>query len=478
MIQSDRPIHTLVFEQCRTLTDEVVQYLEHTKKLKRSLSQDQMVKAHGSVWILVLDTLCAHALHPYAPVSISKRPSSYTSKHPEYRGVSFRMHVQKIYSALIEMGYLQRLKDGYFDKEIQAGKRETYTLTDQLIAYFGMEQPVGGEFSQHVTWFDYLIVSPQTIPNLEAVKITTKNPETKRKEVRLPKRSDALDAMEERLQFINESYANHWIDLELPQDAWSVFSKGWEDSKGNFHTLNLTKRRLYRIFHDDNLKTGGRFYGGWWQEIPDKYRADIIIDGKRTIECDFSNMHPSILYAKEGLPIPDDAYSPIAGEHNRDIVKPCFNAMLNASTEMSQPPRDVDIKPTGYNWEQLKARIRAFHEPITHYFCKGAGMWLMREDSEMAEQVMLHFIKMGYPCLPVHDSFIVHNGLATELEDKMKDVFTERYGVAPKIKLIEAHRSVPGGQPLTPISNEIEDVLRALDAPHEHRLELHYRLRQ
>lgn len=253
---------------------------------------------------------------------------------------------------------------------------------------------------------------------------------------------------------------------------------GWEDSKGRFHTLDLTKRHLYRIFHDDNLKTGGRFYGGWWQEIPDEYRPYIIIDGKRTIECDFSGLHPSILYAKEGLPIPDDAYSPVAGEHNRKTVKHCFNAMLNASSDMSQPPRGVNIKPTGYSWEDLKARIIKLHQPIAHHFFQGAGMWLMREDSELAEQVMLHFIKMDYPCLPVHDSFIVHHGLATELEDQMKAVFTERYGVAPKIKLIEADRSMPKGESLTPGSNEIDDVLRAMDAPHEHRLELHYRLRQ
>ena len=475
-MDANKTVYDQLFEQCRVLTNEVIRHLKDVGEFERNLSDEQWRQAHGGVWILVLDALCAHALHPYAPVSISKRPSSYTSKHPEYRGVSFRMHVQRIYPTLIELGYLQYLQDGFFDKEKQAGKRETYTLTDQLIAYLGMDQPVSGDFTKQVTWFDHLIVAPQTIPNPEPVKITTKHPKTKRKEVRLPKRTDALDAIEERLQFINESYANHWIDLELPRDEWSVFSRGWEDSKGYFHTLNLTKRRLYRIFHDDHLKTGGRFYGGWWQEIPEKYRQNIIIDGKRTVECDFSNMHPSILYAKEGLPIPDEAYSPIAGEHNRDIVKRCFNAMLNASDEMSQPPRGVDITPTGYNWAQLKSRIRAFHEPIAQHFCKGAGMWLMREDSDLAEQVMLHFIKMGYPCLPVHDSFIMHHGLAGELEDKMKAVFTERYGVAPKIKLIEADRSVPGSESFETVTKDLNELLDALDTPHDHRLEIHRHL--
>ena len=96
-------------------------------------------------------------------------------------------------------------------------------------------------------------------------------------------------------------------------------------------------------------------------------------------------------------------------------------------------------------------------------------MWLMREDSDLAEQVMLHFIKMGYPCLPVHDSFIVHHGLAGELEDKMKAVFTKRYGVAPKIKLIEADRSVPGSESFEAVTKDLNELLDALDTPHDLR---------
>ena len=103
-------------------------------------------------------------------------------------------------------------------------------------------------------------------------------------------------------------------------------------------------------------------------------------------------------------------------------------------------------------------------------------MWLMREDSELAEQVMLHFIKMDYPCLPAHDSFIVHHGLANELDDTMKAVFTERYGVAPKIKLIEADRSVPGGEPFKAVTKDLNALLDALDTPHDHRLEIHRHL--
>ena len=225
-MDANRSVYDQLSEQCRTLTNTVIDQIREQGQIKRRFSEAQWLNAYASVELLVLDAFCAHALHPYAPVSISKRPASYTSKHPDYRGVPFRMYVQLIYPSLIDMGYLKRVHGGYFDQDKQSGKREVYTLTDKLIAYFEMDQPMGGEFSQHVTWFDHLIVAPQTIPNPELVKISTRDAKTKRREVRVPKRSDALQAIEERLQYINASYANHWIDLELEPEDWSIFSEG------------------------------------------------------------------------------------------------------------------------------------------------------------------------------------------------------------------------------------------------------------
>ncbi|MFZ9080527.1 MAG: hypothetical protein ACO23H_18485 [Alphaproteobacteria bacterium] len=73
--------------------------------------------------------------------------------------------------------------------------------------------------------------------------------------------------------------------------------------------VRMNQRSLYRVFNDPTLKTGGRFYGGWWQNIPKSLRRYLVIDGKRTIELDYANHHPTILYLKEGLEPPIDGYS-------------------------------------------------------------------------------------------------------------------------------------------------------------------------
>ena len=48
-------------------------------------------------------------------------------------------------------------------------------------------------------------------------------------------------------------------------------------------------------------------------------------------------------------------------------------------------------------------------------------------DSILAEDVMLHFSKMDYPALPVHDSFIMHRafGSSGELEEAMRRFIIE-----------------------------------------------------
>ena len=42
---------------------------------------------------------------------------------------------------------------------------------------------------------------------------------------------------------------------------------------------------------------------------------------------------------------------------------------------------------------------------------------------------MLKFAAMGYACLPVHDSFIVHHGMQGVLVDTMKAAFEDMFGV-------------------------------------------------
>ena len=50
------------------------------------------------------------------------------------------------------------------------------------------------------------------------------------------------------------------------------------------------------------------------------------------------------------------------------------------------------------------------------------------EDTCICEGVMLHFVAMGAPASPVHDSFIMQHGYVEELEEALRRTFYDRFG--------------------------------------------------
>ena len=124
-------------------------------------------------------------------------------------------------------------------------------------------------------------------------------------------------------------------------------------------SLEWINARLHRVFNDPELQTGGRFYGGWWQNIPREHRQHLAVNGKAMVELDYSNQHPSILYAQEGATRPADCYSGVIKpkhlsdgvkqEDLRDAVKAAFNAMLNSSKPLRQAPNGVSPIRFGLN---------------------------------------------------------------------------------------------------------------------------------
>jgi len=90
-------------------------------------------------------------------------------------------------------------------------------------------------------------------------------------------------------------------------------------------TLIFTHITLRRIFSRGSLKKGGRFYGGWWENIPSKFRPYLTINGFATGEVDFSELHPRLLYLLNNQPVPtgdlyDDGWrSPEFPEYNAKL---------------------------------------------------------------------------------------------------------------------------------------------------------------
>lgn len=188
------------------------------------------------------------------------------------------------------------------------------------------------------------------------------------------------------------------------------------------HTVYPEKRSLYRVFNG-GWTLGGRFYGGWWQSVKSKDRAHFVLDGQRTTEVDFEQLHPRLLYALAGHYLDGDAYT-LPG-WDRKLCKVAFNVLLNASGFYQAkgallPYLDGCEAATSELIRDIKGR----HPKVARYFHSGIGLRLQNVDSDMCRFVLSEMsVKKGILILPVHDSFIVTEAAKDDLVLTMKRAF-------------------------------------------------------
>lgn len=237
-----------------------------------------------------------------------------------------------------------------------------------------------------------------------------------------------IDAMRARLDEINAKLDATDIDTTRPL---TVHDKGPE-YKGR-------KVSLYRVFNRGTFDHGGRFYGGWWQNIKKHARPAITIDGQHTVEADFRGFNPAVLLAEAGHPIPDDPYAAIVGTDApkalRDHAKATLAALLNSKTGTTEEPRDFDSAKWGMTAEDFRAKVLDAFPMVPAMLGTDKGLTLQRLESDLAEAIMLHFVRQGHAILPIHDAFIVQAPLGKELVQVMKDTFKARLGQAPHVKI-------------------------------------------
>lgn len=220
--------------------------------------------------------------------------------------------------------------------------------------------------------------------------------------------------------------------------------------------IDFTNKRLRRVFNNGRWDQGGRFFGGWWQNIPREYRKYIRLDDKHVVECDYSGLHINMLYAMEKLPMPKGDVYHLPGHSNdqtfRKFVKQLLLIMVNAESRkkarkaihsavhleksLELPPEIPSTKKA--DLDPVMDAFEKKHEKIRHYFCTGKGIDLQNLDSKMAEKVMLRFVRfvgMTYAILPLHDSFVIHHGLEETLKETMENAFLEMFGCPIRVDL-------------------------------------------
>ena len=280
------------------------------------------------------------------------------------------------------------------------------------------------------------------------------------KKITLPTpKSKYITKHRNNLNKINKELTTHCIALDLDDKALALIEKeliknSQKDKENKFwkenvhYSLNFSLVSLRRIFSNNNIKLGGRFYGGWWQSLPGKFRPHITIDGYKTSEVDFSTMSLRLLYAKENIAVPDtrDLYDiSLKGskpylKRARELIKKFTNAIINDEKGHFRLSNS-ELKELKLTHKELKTRVNNHHKPISKYFGTGIGIELMYTDSVIAEDVMLSLLEENIIVLPIHDSFIIRTGYELFLKAQMKLSFN---------KIVKTKTKVTTTGPLSP----------------------------
>jgi hypothetical protein len=217
------------------------------------------------------------------------------------------------------------------------------------------------------------------------------------------------------------------------------------------------------------MELGGRFYRGWWQSIPSQHRPHIRIDGKKTIEVDYSGMCLRILYAlaKQEMSLEDDPYDigldnwEGRGDKRRSNIKKIINALINDEDGVYVIPKKA-LKLLNVTEEQFNSLLTKKHPLIAEQLNSGVGLKAQYIDSQIAEAVMLELMEEDIVVLPVHDSFIVPAGYQSALEASMNYHFNQITGsssiVEAELVKTDEHFGMPSDELLELQNQEGESV--------------------
>ena len=194
---------------------------------------------------------------------------------------------------------------------------------------------------------------------------------------------------------------------------------------------------MYSTFNED-FSSGGRFYRGWWQNIPRELRQHITIDGEPCSELDYSGQHLLLLYGLEGdeyrwlKGLKDDPYYlEDYGEDVRNLLKVAVLILVNETSETKairaiRQKINYDFPYLDSTDDYIKSLIEAVkdkHPEIKDQLFTGKGGELQYQDSQIAEYVLKDMQARGQPVLPVHDSFIVQDKYLAHLYSSMKEAY-------------------------------------------------------
>lgn len=395
--------------------------------------------------ILILDSYLRWLEDPSGSLAYSRNKNFYViPERYNPAGIGYEPIISMV-DGLADLGYVET-KKGFLNRAIGYGRLSRLVTKPKLISLLEKQHNVDGSM---------ICVHK----NAETVVLRNqKKKDVGYNDTRFTRASRLL------LTDYNKLLRSKYIDIDLTGYPHPV-------------RVDLSNKFVRRIFNNRSFKQGGRFYGGWWQNIRKELRLRILIRSKPTVELDFSGNQVVLAYAECGI----DYFSTSKGypyslpgyaKTDRDIVKKATVIALNADTKhvaqgaLYKSIKDGDCQlPQGKKIKDIFGDIEAYHIDIKSQLYVGRAGYYQYLDSQVVDRVLRYFTYTERdPVLCIHDSFIVDEAIEDTVRDKMADALTEVLikntrlpSVTPKITNTEAWIDV---SKLGTFTGDLEDIAK------------------
>ena len=401
-----------------TESQQLAEFLIPILKQHLTLQRFSKSKYHYHLNLIVLNLYQSWSSNQDKCVGISRRKNYYNEDQGLYQNKKLsHTYMTKTLDGLEALKYIDKVRGGWRDLETGQSETSRYRASKALIDLFSEY-----DLNQQSIIKDKAAVAIRLRGKKPRKTKTNKNPRGKLISYHPTKQTKA---MTKNLRVINEALSDTDINLYASNTELKTLNKHMqkkhEEDPNELTEIQFSRKWLYRVFNE-SFDKGGRFYGGFWQEIPSAYRSRITIDHCTTTEIDFDSLHPAMLYLQEGYKKEDylDPYQltksvgvKILFEEvriKRNAIKLALNTMLNTKSYKealgSLEANKLKAPEEHKNWKGVLDAIQQYHEPIAHNFYKGVGLELQALDSQIVEKILLDLIEQNTIALPVHDSFL------------------------------------------------------------------------
>ena len=239
------------------------------------------------------------------------------------------------------------------------------------------------------------------------------------------------------------------LDIRLNDEAWLRDDRGFYRHHDG-RILNPRRQVLYRVFNA-SWRRGGRFYGGWWQQLSSRARTRLTIDGAEVVEHDINACHLRMAAALAGVELPrnrdpyllaaDRARLQVPPALCRKLVKTTIMILINATGRASavaavrREAWQQGVTPAGPAAHQLVGAVNDAFPGLDRVWHRGIGLTLQWQDSEVAAAVQRQLRRSSIVALSVHDSFLTARQNGGALKELLEVEFQRCLRALPALRI-------------------------------------------